>query len=114
MDDLSINERKILKNGGNMKIFLESCKERSKLSVDGFGSLRDHLVSQKSNFKIFSSKMTLTSDGPCLPTCVISKLSGNVFWDRWDHLVAQKSKKCDFFNAQMTLTHEYPPAYLPA
>ena len=26
-----------------------------------------------------------------------SKLSGNVFWDRWDHLVAQKSKKSDFF-----------------
>ena len=26
-----------------------------------------------------------------------SKLSGNVFWDRWDHLVAQKSKKCDLF-----------------
>ena len=36
-----------------MKIFLESCKERSKLSVDGFWGLRDHLVAQKSNFKIF-------------------------------------------------------------
>ena len=35
------------------KIFLESCKERSKLSVDGFWGLRDHLVAQKSNFKIF-------------------------------------------------------------
>ena len=42
------------KNGGKMKIFLESQK-------------------------------------------YTSKLSGNVFWDRWDHLVAQKSKKCDFF-----------------
>ena len=28
-----------------------------------------------------------------------SKLSGNVFWDRWDHLVAQKSKKCDFLGS---------------
>ena len=36
-----------------MKIFLESCKERSKLSVDVFWGLRDHLVAQKSNFKIF-------------------------------------------------------------
>ena len=26
-----------------------------------------------------------------------SKLSGNVFWDRWDHLVAQKSKMKIFF-----------------
>ncbi len=41
-----------------------------------------------------------------------SKLSGNVFWDRWDHLVAQKSKKCDFF-AQMTLIDVTPlPNYL--
>ena len=53
MDDLSIHDWKILKNGGNIKIFLESCKERSKLSVDGFWGLRDHLVAQKSNFKIF-------------------------------------------------------------
>ena len=28
-----------------------------------------------------------------------SKLSGNVFWDRWDHLVAQKSKKCVFLGS---------------
>ena len=53
MDDLSIVAWKISKNGGNMKIFLESCKERSKLSVDGFGGRGDHLVAQKSNFKIF-------------------------------------------------------------
>ena len=56
--------QKISKNGGNMKIFLESCKERSKLSVDGFGGRGDHLVAQKSNFKIFSSKMTLTYADP--------------------------------------------------
>ena len=46
--------------------FLESCKERSKLSVDGFWGLRDHLVAQKFNLKIFSSKMTLTDDPPLL------------------------------------------------
>ena len=38
-----------------------------------------------------------------------SKLSGNVFWDHWDHLVAQKSKKNEIFYAQMTLIHEPPP-----
>ena len=32
------------------------------------------------------------------PQKYTSKLSGNVFWDRWDHLVAQKSKiKVYFF-----------------
>ena len=51
VSDLSISIWKFLKNGRNMKIFLESCKERSKLSVDVFWSLRDHLVAQKSNFK---------------------------------------------------------------
>ena len=51
-NDLYIMAPKISKNGGNMKFFLESCKERSKLSVDGFGGLRDHLVAQKSNLKI--------------------------------------------------------------
>ena len=52
MDDLSIHEWKILKNRGNMKFILESCKERSKLSVDDFWGLRDYLVAQTSNFKI--------------------------------------------------------------
>ena len=47
MNDLSIHESKILKNGGNMKMFLESCKERSKLSVDGFWGRWDRMVAQK-------------------------------------------------------------------
>ena len=56
MDDLGIMAQKISKNGGNMKIFLESCKETSKLSVDVFWSRWDHIVAQKSIFK-FSSKI---------------------------------------------------------
>ena len=60
-----------------MKIFLESCKERSKLSVDGFWGLRDHLVAQKSNLKIFSSKMTLLSDYPPLLTYLRDIVSYN-------------------------------------
>ena len=47
-----------------MKIFLESCKERSKLSVDGFWGLRDHLVAQKSNFKIFFFENDVNSCTP--------------------------------------------------
>ena len=34
-----------------MKIFLESCKVTSKLSVDGFGACWDHLVAQELDFK---------------------------------------------------------------
>ena len=55
---------KFQKMVGTLNFFLESCKERSKLSVDGFGGRGDHLVAQKSNFKIFSSKMTLTHAPP--------------------------------------------------
>ena len=51
MDDLSIRVAKIPKNGRNMKIFLESCKERSKLSVDVFWGRGDRLVAQKSKIK---------------------------------------------------------------
>ena len=55
-----------------MKIFLESCKERSKLSVDGFGGRGDHLVAQKSNFKIFFFENDVNScTPPWLPFCVI-------------------------------------------
>ena len=61
MNDLSMHESKISKNGGKMKIFLESCKETSKLSGDVFWGRWDRIVAQKSNFKIFSSKMTLTT-----------------------------------------------------
>ena len=64
MNDLSIQESKILKNGGNMKIFLESCKERSKLSVDGFGGRWDRMVAQKSNFKIFFFENDVNSRTP--------------------------------------------------
>ena len=53
MNDLSMLGEKISKNGGNMKIFLESCKERSKLSVDVFWGRGDRLVAQKSKIKIF-------------------------------------------------------------
>ena len=53
MNDLSMAESKISKNGGNMKIFLESCKETSKLSGDVFWGRWDRMVAQKSNFKIF-------------------------------------------------------------
>ena len=34
-----------------MKIFLESCKVTSKLSVDSFGGWWDHLVAKESDFK---------------------------------------------------------------
>ena len=51
IDDLCMKSAKIPKNGGNMKIFLESCKERSKLSVDVFWGRGDRLVAQKSNIK---------------------------------------------------------------
>ena len=49
-----------------MKIFLESCKETSKLSGDVFWGRWDRMVAQKSNFKIFSSKMTLIHAPPLL------------------------------------------------
>ena len=49
-----------------MKIFLESQKETSKLSRNVFWGRWDHLAAQKSNFKIFSSKMTLTHAPPLL------------------------------------------------
>ena len=48
MNDLSMLAQKISKNGGNIKIFLESCKETSKLSVDVFWGRWDHIVAQKS------------------------------------------------------------------
>ena len=58
MHDLCMNVAKIPKNGRNMKIFLESCKERSKLSVDVFWGRGDRLVAQKSKIKIFFGKMS--------------------------------------------------------
>ena len=56
MHDLCMNVAKIPKNGRNMKIFLESCKERSKLSVDVFWGRGDRLVAQKSKIKMFFDK----------------------------------------------------------
>ena len=53
MDDLCIRVAKIPKTGRNMKFFLESCKERSKLSVDGFWGRWDRLVAQKSKKRDF-------------------------------------------------------------
>ena len=59
-----IHGPKNFKNGVNTEIFLESCKETSKLSRDVYWSRWDHIVAQKSNLKIFSSKMTLTHVTP--------------------------------------------------
>ena len=64
MNDLSMLAEKISKNGGNMKIFLESQKETSKLSVDVFWGRWDHLVAQKSNFKIFFFENDVNSRNP--------------------------------------------------
>ena len=51
-----------------MERCLESCKERSKLSVDGFGGRRDLLVAQKSNLKIFFFENDVNSCNPHLVT----------------------------------------------
>ena len=47
MDDLSIRVAEIPKNVGNIESFLESYKERSKLTVYDFGGRGDRLVAQK-------------------------------------------------------------------
>ena len=44
--------QKISKNDESIKVFLESCKETSKLSVDVFWGRWDHIVAQKSEIKI--------------------------------------------------------------
>ena len=60
-----------------MKIFLESCTERSKLSVDGFWGRWDRIVAQKSNFKMFFFENDVIKRlPPCLPTSVICELIG--------------------------------------
>ena len=64
MNDLSITESKISKNGGNMKIFLESQKETSKLSGDVFWGRWDRMVAQKVEIKIFFFEKLLN---PCNP-----------------------------------------------
>ena len=71
MDDLGIMAQKISKNGGNMKIFLESCKETSKLSRNIFWGRWDHIVAQKSIFKIFFFEKPINS---CNPPPVVSYL----------------------------------------
>ena len=59
--DLCIMAQKISKNGGNMKIFLESCKETSKLSRNIFWGRWDHIVAQKSIFKFFFFEKPINS-----------------------------------------------------
>ena len=49
-----------------MKIFLESCKETSKLSGDVFWGRWDHIVAQKSIFKIFFFEKQRNSCNPPL------------------------------------------------
>ena len=65
--DLCMMAQKISKNGGNMKIFLESCKETSKLSRNIFWGRWDHIVAQKSIFKIFFFEKGIN---PCNPPLV--------------------------------------------
>ena len=50
-----------------MKIFLESCKETSKLSGDVFWGRWDHIVAQKSKMKFFLPKPIKSMD-PLLVT----------------------------------------------
>ena len=55
-------DQKIFKNGENMKMFLESCKETSKLSVDVFWGRWNHIiVTQQSKIKIFFFENLLTT-----------------------------------------------------
>ena len=63
-NDLCIMAQKISKNGGKIKIFLESCKKTSKLSEDVFWGCWDHIVAQKSIFKIFFFEKGLNSCTP--------------------------------------------------
>ena len=63
--------QKISKNGGKMKIFLESCKETSKLSGDVFWGRWDHIVAQKSKIKIFFFQKPLN---PCKPPPLVTVL----------------------------------------
>ena len=65
-----------------MKIFLESCEERSKLSVHGFGGRRDHLVAQQSNFKILL-QMHLPTEGVYLLLCGTSNKMYCPICPRW-------------------------------
>ena len=60
------NGQKNSKNCGNMKFFLESCKETSKLPRDVFWSRWDHIVAQKSIFKIFFFENLQNSCNPPL------------------------------------------------
>ena len=58
-----------------MKIFLESCKETSKLSGDVFWGRWDRMVAQKVEIKIFFfEKLLNPCNPPWLPTCVILAL----------------------------------------
>ena len=90
-----------------MKIFLESQKETSKLSRNVFWGRWDHLVAQKSNFKIFFFENDVNSRTPPLLTylrdiCILGSLGSYGF--------TEIQFKIFFF--EMMLTHVPPPPLL--